>query len=177
MKVYIGPYIDCIGPYQLSDLLRYVGFSESRCDKVGCFLDRKGLGKFCEWVYGKRKRKIHVKLHPYDTWNMDITLAHLIVPLLKQMQEQKQGSPMIDDDDLAKLNITEQNIHERYDAFLREIIWAFEVYLTDWEEDYYTDNNVDRSFISSELEDKKELTHKIRSRFEMFGKYYMMLWS
>ena len=101
---------------------------------------------------------------------MDITLANIILPMLKQMQEQKQSSPEIDAADLAKLNITEQDIHERYDAFLREIIWAFEVYLTDWEEDFHTAKGID-------LEGIKELTHKIQIRFELFGKYYMTLWS
>ena len=45
------------------------------------------LYKFLLWVESKKQRKIKVRIDPYDTWSMDDTLAHIILPMLKQLQQ------------------------------------------------------------------------------------------
>lgn len=175
MKVNIGPHPNWVGPYQIAEKLM---FWEDKYDKdfnsndkvhnFGKWLaggDDKSslLNKFCEWVHSKKKRKIKVKLHKYDTWNADSTMAILILPLLKQLHATNHGSGVVDAEDVPyelqhtgyddgqwdqqrldfgdseeyekmSWNIT----HERWDWVLKEIIWAFEQLQPeyDWEEQY-----------------------------------------
>jgi len=44
------------------------------------------------------KRVETILLDPYDTWNMDHTLALIIVPMLKQLKATKHGAPCVDDE-------------------------------------------------------------------------------
>lgn len=40
-----------------------------------------------------KPRKINVRIDKWDTWGMDCTLAHIILPMLKQLKETKHGIP------------------------------------------------------------------------------------
>jgi hypothetical protein len=89
-------------------------------------------------------------IHPWDTYSMDHTLAMIILPMLKQLQETKHGSPSVDDIDVPeemRCNDPDSesfwdenepgNVHERWDWVLNEMIWTFEQKNRDWwEEDY-----------------------------------------
>jgi len=100
--------------------------------------------------YPKRsiKRKISVRIDKYDTWNMDSTLAHVVVPMLKQLKKSKHGAPNTDDSDVPdKLKSTSdkkpRKEHEcdkfhfkRWDWILSEMIFAFESVNKDWEKKY-----------------------------------------
>ena len=55
MKVYIGPYKNWIGPYQIADLLQYIGFSEDTCHKIGERLSKTFLNTICLWIDSKKK--------------------------------------------------------------------------------------------------------------------------
>ena len=44
----------------------------------------------------KGERKIDIQIDRYDTWNMDHTLALIVLPMLKQLKKEKHGSPMVD---------------------------------------------------------------------------------
>jgi len=67
---------------------------------------------------------IYVEIHDYDVWNMDQTLAHIIVPMLKKLKDQTHSYPS---------DLTE----ESWDDMLDEMIWAFEQKLDDsWEDQY-----------------------------------------
>lgn len=161
MKVYIGPYVDWLGPYQLADLLQKVGVSEDTCHKIGQKLaghtDESGDGstfvsRFLQWVHSKKKRKVKIKLHRYDTWNMDTTLALVVLPMLKQLKETKHGSPFVDDEDVPdylrraaaapKENDwdTDSLWHDRWSWVIDEMIWAFEQLQPDcdWEAQYHS---------------------------------------
>ena len=85
-----------------------------------------------------KERKISVRIDPHDTWSMYETLAHIIVPMLKQLKTSKHGSPFIDDidvpDELKSTAApptehewdTDDNFHKRWEWALSEMIWAFE---------------------------------------------------
>ena len=103
MKVYIGKYVKWWGPYQLAELIPFV--SEDTQDKIGSWLSRTWVDDVCEWLNSKTKRKIEVRIDKYDTWNMDNTLAHIILPMLKQLKETKHGSPLVDDEDLPSARL------------------------------------------------------------------------
>jgi hypothetical protein len=175
MKVTIGPYLNWVGPYQLADLLRYVGVSENRCFKIGEWLADTWLNTVCQWIYDKRKRRIVVKLDPWDSWSADHTLSLIILPLLKQLQATKHGSPIVDNADAPEdMHGSEdiqhdEKVHERWDYVLGEMIWAFEQITTDgWEDQYFT-NGYDR-------EGHKAHQDRISNGLRLFGRYYQALW-
>ena len=99
MKVYIGPYRNWWGPYQLANLLQKVGVSDDHCDKIGEWLSDTWVDDLCQWIDSKKKRKIKVRIDSYDTWNADSTLSIIIAPMLRQLKEHKCGAPFVDDED------------------------------------------------------------------------------
>ena len=100
-----------------------------------------------------QKREVRVRIHDYDVWSMDHTLALIILPMLKKLRKNKTGSPMVDDDDVPHLprqgytsnerqqldlfDCDEQDqlfwdqYHDRWDWVMGEMIWAFEQILDD----------------------------------------------
>ena len=202
MKIFMGPYKNWMGSYQLAELLEKVGVSEDRCDKIGDWLSKTWVHDLCEWVESKRKRSIKVRIDKYDTWSMDSTLAYIILPMLKQLKETKHGTPNVDDKDVPKELrsssapktknewIADDNRDARWDWVLDEMIWAFSQTNKDWENEYYkelgehhfedTENNM-----SELVWDKKPVMDnsglknhqkRINRGFELFGKYYCNLW-
>jgi hypothetical protein len=168
MKVYIGPYSNYIGPYQIADAVFFWKkkdlFSDNDDDlayRLGTWLAEKKdgspslLAKFCLWIASKRKRKVEIKIDEYDAWNADQTLAMIIVPMLKQIKSNKMGYSLVDDKDVPKElrstqapELTEEQkntgcwddyAEARWNWALDEMIWAFEQHADDnWEEQYYS---------------------------------------
>ena len=60
------------------------------------------LSRFLSWIYSKRKRTVKVKIDKWDTWNMDTTLSIIILPMLKQLQATKHGSPTVEFEDVPE---------------------------------------------------------------------------
>jgi hypothetical protein len=113
------------------------------------------LYKFLLWIDQKRKRKIHVKIDRWDTWSADHTLALIILPMLKQLKANKNGSPFVDDDDVPdhlkstrapeltedqkNTGDVDDNHHLRWEYVMDEMIFAFENVLDDsWEDQFHT---------------------------------------
>jgi hypothetical protein len=104
------------------------------------------------WVLDRVHPKIeYVKIDRWDTWSMDHTLAPIILPMLKQLQKTKHGSPSVDDEDVpeglglrsteapAKENEwdTDENWFKRWDWVLDEMIFAFTCKVDDsWENEF-----------------------------------------
>lgn len=202
MKVYIGPYRNWIGPYQIADWLQKIGVSEDRCQKIGDYLNKTWLIKFCEWVDSKKKIKIKVKLHDYDTWSMDSTLSYIILPMLKQLKNTQHGAPHTDDDDVPEgmgLRSTEapprieewqtdENWFKRWDWIMNEMIWSFEQISSDNNgEDQFFDHSEcteDSEDIYDWRKSKVKIDHeglekhqkRIQNGCRLFGKYYQSLW-
>lgn len=138
MKVYIGPYVNWIGPYQISNFLFKWLLGEKRSDAIGKWLaENTPVEDICQKIHDKRQRKIKVKLHTYDSWNADDTLAHIILPVLKKIKEAKHGSPIVEDKDVPKALRstsapkpeneweTDENFHKRWEYVIDEMIFAF----------------------------------------------------
>lgn len=192
MKVYIGPYTNWFGPYQLAEALCFWAKKEKDehgFDRTPDWVHNFGewlahgsvepdqevgetrrwgerpytkLYKFLNWIESKKKRKIKVRIDKYDTWNMDRTLAPIILPMLKQLKATKHGSQIVDLEDVPEHlrgNGTEDyedqkcfkfyfedapdtyvTTHDRWDWVLDEMIWAFEQLQPecDWESQYHT---------------------------------------
>jgi len=177
MKISIGPYKYFVGPYQIAEALCF--WSSYRDEygiksypdwvhDFGTWLsggkDRDSLlMKACTWIESKRHRKVKIHIDNYDTWNMCDTVSLVVLPMLKQLKEQKQGSPLVDLDDVPEhLRYTETeeydaqmtfefydecktknitvncDVHIRWEWVLDEMIWTFEQLQPDydWESQY-----------------------------------------
>lgn len=175
MKVYIGPYKNWIGPYQIAEALCFwvrpvkdkyeLESKPNWVHDFGTWLsggdkEDSWLYKFCLWVEKRRKRKIKIKIHDYDSWSVDHTLAIITLPLLKQLKETMHGSASVDLEDVphemrltetedydAQLTFdfykdenqkSEHNLHTRWNWVLDEMIFAFEHLVDDdWEDAFH----------------------------------------
>lgn len=197
MKVYIGPYKEWFGPYQLAEVLCF--WAKDEVDEYG-FKSKPGwvhdfgewlahgsvepdreigevytwsrnrkytwLYDFLLWADKFRNRKIKVRIDRWDTWSMDHTLAHIILPMLKQLREVKHGSHVVDLEDVPvhmRTTSTEDwdsqyvfdfynedeyvehyqySIHDRWNWVLNEMIFAFENKLNDdWSDQFESGEN------------------------------------
>lgn len=117
MKVYIGPYINYIGPFQIAEKILFwkdkykineknpteVHEDYNTIQRLSNLLEKiPGLKRFCDWNYTRQKQKIKVKINSYDTWSADRTLALVITPMLKALKENKMGAPDVDDEDVPE---------------------------------------------------------------------------
>ena len=181
MKIYIGPYKNWIGPYQIAEALCF--WAPKVTDEYGIKRkpdwvhdfgqwlgetktgDDSWLTKICLWFENKRTRSIKIRIDKYDTWNMESTLALIILPMLKQLKETKHGGPFVDDKDVpVELRSTsappkkyeydiDDNHFARWDYVLDEMIWAFEQKTIDWEQQYYSGEH-DILWVPSDTLDK-----------------------
>jgi len=126
MKVYIGPFSSFIGPYQIADTLKVFGVSEEKCDAIGEKLANTWVSTFCNWVESKRKRTVKVKIHAYDTWNIDSTLSYIVLPMLIKLQKEKhkqlieqENKHVKDVSNFKKIDVKSQKINEE----IKEIIF------------------------------------------------------
>lgn len=125
-----------------------------------------------------------VVIHKYDTWNMDHTLALLIVPMLKQLKETKHGSPNVDPTDVPmylkpkQMDIvryrengeTDENFFKRWDYVIDEMIWAFEQIINDDnDEQFWNGKDLDKEAF-------EKYQNRIDNGTKLFGKYYRCLW-
>lgn len=110
------------------------------------------LYKFLLWIESKKKRTIKVHIDRWDTWSMDDTLAHIILPMLVQLKATKHGAPQVDIDDVPKHlkptkkalaaynkdGTTDEQFFDRWDWVMGEMIFAFESKVDDgrWEEQF-----------------------------------------
>jgi hypothetical protein len=153
-----------------------------------------------------REQKVKVQIDPWDTWNMDTTLAHIVVPMLKQLYEKKHGAPYVDDEDvpehLRKSAAppteneweTDDNHFKRWDWVMEEMIFAFESKLIDWEDTFwkvhpeldFTKHPEDegkevipvrwKTEGECDREGRAKYQARVTNGFRLFGKYYEGLW-
>jgi hypothetical protein len=163
MHVKIGKPTTWVGPYQIAEKLLWWldKYEDPRVHEFGTWLATKRDGsetlltRVCQWIESKKKRQVYVRVDRYDTWSMDNTLAHIITPMLKQLQATKHGSPSVDDCDVPeqlqstsappKENEwdTDANYFLRWDWVLSEMIFAFERKLDDSWQDKYRSGTID----------------------------------
>tara|TARA_B110000285_G_C14594412_1_gene367803 strand:- start:54 stop:461 length:408 start_codon:yes stop_codon:yes gene_type:complete len=134
---------------------------------------------------------------------MDHTLASIVLPMLKQLQETKHGSPCTADDDVPEeLRSTsaepkenewdiDDNHHLRWNWILDEMIWAFNQKCRDhWEGDFYeyrdatpeekeksdTERLFGMKLVWEDNEGRDAHQKRMANGFRLFGKYYENLW-
>ena len=123
--------------------------------------------KLREWLCRDKDKII---IHDSDTWNVDVQLAKIIVPMLERYKELTNGSPFIYEEDYPEhIKVENGNIHEAWDYVLDEMIFAFKT---------IRDDTLDKFFEKGEVDHEAyEATKKRMLRgLEFFGKYYLGLW-
>jgi hypothetical protein len=219
MKIYLSNYrYHWISPYTI---LEHIFFwtDWSKCGRNKGVIEDKDYVDHPEWVerWANRITPIstairvvldfihppikYVKIDRWDTWSMDHTLAHIILPMLKQLNETKHGAPYTNDEDVPEYlrsHMAQPKENEwdtdslhfmRWDWILAEMIWAFEQELKDDDEHQFFDHsecgdekfpwNKDGQYVSKVKVDREGLeAHQKRKAngFRLFGKYYQNLW-
>jgi hypothetical protein len=179
MKVFIGPYKNWVGPYQIAEkLLFWLHKDDEKVLKFGEWLDNTWLRVLCEWVYSKRKRKVKIKIHDYDIWDMNTTIGHIILPMLIMIRDKKHGAPYVDNEDVpehlrsyyADDGKVDEHHFARWDYVLDEMIFAFDYEVNDKEHQYLSQSPMD-------VETYYAVQKRVQRGFELFGKYYTGLWT
>ena len=200
MKVYLGKYKSWVGPYQIANLLQYIGFSDDQCYAVGKWLCDTPLEPICQWLHRRSNRTVKVRIDPYDVWNMDHTVSLIVLPMLIQLKKSKHGAPRIDDEDVPNhLKSTaappvenewdtDDNYFARFDHVLDEMIWAFEQAASDnWQSQFHHGVS-DIAFVDGKLvrgpldttsfdqEGYQAHFTRMQNGTRLFGKYFFGLW-
>lgn len=152
MKVFISSYSRWWHPdrillpfkyiLDISDEDFYGSFLNNYDGVVGRF-EKTWIGRYLKSKSNGTQQKIYVKVDRWDVWNMDSTLSHIVLPMLQELKKSKQGSPMVDSEDVPEeLRPTEEpdadngyidnTHHERWSYVLDEMIWAFEQKRRHW---------------------------------------------
>lgn len=152
----------------------------------------------------KNEPKVSVHIDNFDTWSMDSTLAHIVLPMLKQLKATKHGAPYVCPEDVPSVlrpskeeevahtesGDTDPKFFERWDWVLDQMIFAFESKHTDWEEQFLSGEQVAWSRFDGciemvkgpndtykvDWEGRKAYQERITKGFTLFGKYYENLW-
>ena len=98
-------------------------------------------------------RKVDIKIESFDTWNLDSTLALIILPALIQLKETKHGIPnefgrlagQTEYDGQFSFDFYEETHNEafeiackKWDEVLDKMIWSFQqIALEDYDEQYH----------------------------------------
>ena len=152
MKVYLSGYRNhWLSPYTILEKVffwREIDYDEPVIERWSNRLNPLCVAaqKFLDFVHPKIE---YVKIDHYDTWSMDHTLSHIVLPMLRQLKKDKHGSPLVDDEDVpeelrstsapAKENDwdIDDNHFKRWEWVMDEMIQAFECKVNDdWEDQY-----------------------------------------
>ena len=156
------------------------------------------------WLwYDRRTQKVCVRIDCWDTWSMDHTLAHIVLPMLAQLKRTKHGAPIVDNADVPKElrmskkdriqfannGSTDDKFFKRWDWVLDEMIWAFNQKCRDnWDDDYYEyremgleeskdpDSLFGIKLVWEDPEGRMAHQERMTNGFKLFGKYYENLW-
>jgi hypothetical protein len=131
------------------------------------------------------EQKVKVKIHNYDVWSLDHTLAHIIHPALVKLKDCKQGAPSVPNefvpdhlkatDEELRLykeeGLTDDKFFERFDYVLDEMIYAFSTKLDDnYEDQFYNGEHLDYEACKADAE-------RVEQGFRLFGIFYNSLWT
>lgn len=167
--------------------------------RIGSY-NNESFGKWYSSIvnlFKSSEQTIKVKIDPQDTWSMDHTLSHIILPMLVQLKRTKHGAPYVDisdvPDHLQETNDVDgfdQNHFKRWDWVLDEMIWAFNQKTRDsWEDDFFEWRELGEEEKGDDIEEMlgmkvvwedqeglKAHQDRMTNGFRLFGKYYESLW-
>ncbi len=123
----------------------------------------------------KKERRLSIRIDPFDTWSMDVTLAEIILPMLIQLKATQHGYPNdFYEGDIEK-NIPPGEIGggpEAWAAVLDKMIWSFQEIV----DDNYMEKLRDDGYGREWYEKVQAHDEKIQEGLNLFGKFYRALW-
>ena len=184
MQVNIAKYPIEISPYSIAGtILFWVEEDDIRVCKLAEKLSDSFIGKFCNWYNAGRKQHVSVDVEDQDVWNADVTLAHVIYPMLLKLKTDKDGSPYVEDSDVPiwlhstvsppdAEHGTDEHHHARWAHVLDEMIWAFDQIRDGCESEaaFFNEKVIDQYGL-------KRYHSRITNGTRLFGKYYRCLWT
>lgn len=148
------------------------------------------------------ERKVEIRIDGQDVWSLDSTLAYVIAPALRRLQEIKHGTPFTEVSDAPNFVAKDEDEHgfseSRWNWILEEMCWAFEQVNKDWESKFHT-GVIDIQWVPCgkkeadgegffemkrgpndtsrfDREGHKAYSDRMQRGFILFGKYYQSLW-
>lgn len=130
---------------------------------------------------GARPRKIDVQIDPWDTYSLDNTAAHIILPLLLQLKDTKHGVPneftariggdldsnycfdFITDDEQAVFN----KLCANWEDALDKMIWSFQQLIDDEYGSAYYHGDIDVEWKLSPFKYPNPITGVMEETYEM----------
>ena len=171
MKVYINNYRHhWVSPYKICEKIcfwREIDYDEPWVKSVNKFLSPV-MTRWMEFLDIIHPKIDYVKIDRWDTWSMDYTLAYIVLPMLKQLKNDKHGSPFVEDEDVPEhlrsvkkpkrkkksvpptiqthaVDMDDDSlIHKKWDWAMNEMIWAFEQKLKEDDENEFFDHSVSK---------------------------------
>jgi hypothetical protein len=130
------------------------------------------IDKIEEWIpsfvytYLNRSRTIRVNnITGSDTCSLYTTLAHIITPCLIQFKTRSISYPQIDLNDIPINLQNELSASDKWLYILDEMIFAFNSFLSNWEDVYLTPEDLNKE---KWLAEKRRINNGLR----LFAKYY-----
>ena len=171
--------------------------------KIGKYPKHRFYHNWLHYFGWKNEAKVKVHIDTWDTWSMDSTLAHIVVPMLEQLRDETHGAPLMDDEDrpphllgtvIDKYSGDVDEYHfQAWDWILGEMLFAFKSKNEDWDAKFYSGVH-DTMWVESDIADYSVMTKgpkdtfkidmegraayqkRITNGFRLFGKYYENLW-
>lgn len=167
MKVYISPFYINFDAVTIAKKILFWNDDLETIIPAAEFID-KHFGGIIEKISKKLPSElVYVKIDDKDLWNLDETLRHVIRPALIKLRDEKNGSPIVDNEDVPEHLRNHSNdpfkddtVHQRWAWVLGEMIYAFS-------HDPFNDDDH-----YSELD-----ATRIKNGYRLFGKYYQALWT
>lgn len=98
------------------------------------------------------ERKVKVDIDNFDTWSLDHSLAHIILPALLQLRASKMGVPA----SFADAGGADYESQDSFDFYKEDHNWAFDQKVKEWE---LVIDKMIWSFQQIVLEDYEQLYH------------------
>lgn len=134
---------------------------------------------------GNADRKINVEIEKFDTWSLDHTLAHIILPALLQLKEEKHGVPSELVNDVGGEDWDQQDSFdfykeshneafeiacERWNVILDKMIWSFEQLVKDDYDSLYHHGDAKFDWVKTDKLYPNPITGKMEATFQMVDK-------
>ena len=217
MKVWIGPYSKWWSTSRLEDWMcsKVFGvqydFEVSDQDKLTWkYKAIENTGDALQTVlnytfnpvfrwYGRREI---VHIDHYDIWNMDNTLAMIILPMLEKLAADKTGTPGVYVEDIPSWMLVEaykENIdtvgpeHEKYPSILfsdaawqyviKEMIFAFKQSCAEWSNEDCMESKLWDKYQRGDMTKSNWILlsrlngERVQRGFVLFGKYFQNMWT
>jgi len=130
------------------------------------------------------RRKIKIQIDPWDTWNLDNTLAKIIYPALLQLKATKHGVPQ----EFAEVGGEEYRDQESFDFYkedsdklfeekikewdvvLDKMIWSFQQLAEDGYDEQYHHGDAEYDWVETEQLFPNPVTGKMEATYQMVDK-------